>query len=482
MTSYWIRSLYLLAAMGLVSCSASAPEATTRTDAPARTDNAPPTRATRSADRTADLEQQLATMQNRIEALQLQHTLGQRQTQTLLQQILDASRSEPIFFTEPETKQETPPTVVTQRADEVEANPVAQETPKETVALVSASPTLPPADEPAPKSVVAAAPKPTPPPAVVATPAPAAKLAPKRSPRRTGISLQLHWQPQAQFAGYIMAVEKGFFKEAGVGDVKLIWSGPGDSPLSELASGKVDFCTAWFADAIVRRSKGSPVVLLSQIMRDSAMMLITWADDGIDAPEKMTGKRVGLWGGDFSIPPKAFFYKYKIKPIVTPQTPSIQPFMLRAVSVASAMYYNEYHRILQTGTKPEQLKVFALADYGLNIPEDGLYTTEAMRKDRPATCRKLSAAIQKGWDYAFEHEAETIEAVMEYCKTHKVNTNRSHQRWMLQAMKKYIKPEDKTHRFGQLTGAMYDDAIELLQQQKVLLKAPEYGMFYQPTH
>jgi NitT/TauT family transport system substrate-binding protein len=277
-------------------------------------------------------------------------------------------------------------------------------------------------------------------------------------------------------------LEKGFFKEAGVGDVKLIWSGPGDSPLSELASGKVDFCTGWFADAIVRRSKGVPVVLLSQIMRDSAMMLVTWADDEINVPEEMTGKRVGLWGGDFSIPPKAFFYKYKVKPIVTPQTPSIQPFMLRAVSVASAMYYNEYHTILQTGTKPEQLKVFTLADYGLNIPEDGLYTTEAMRRGRPALCRKLSHAIQQGWDYAFEHEAETIEAVMQYCKTHKANTNRSHQRWMLRAMKKYIQPEDKTHRFGQLTAAMYDDAIELLQQQKVLNKAPEYGMFYQPTH
>ncbi len=469
MTSHWIRSLLLLAAMSLVSCSAPPPTATTQPAPPALADKAPQSE-TPSQDRTADLEQQLASMQTRLEALQLQHTLGQRQTQTLLQQIIDTSRSEPIFFTEPETQPEEPPAVATQSVEKSHAEPVVEVKVEESVTVVSAAPSPTPPAKPTPPPVVAAAPKPKPTPAA------------KPLPRRTGISLQLHWQPQAQFAGYIMALEKGYFKEAGIGDVDLIWSGPGDSPLSELASGKVDFCTGWFADAIVRRSKGVPVVLLSQIMRDSAMMLVTWADDEINVPEEMTGKRVGLWGGDFSIPPMAFFHKYRIKPIVTPQTPSIQPFMLRAVPVASAMYYNEYHAILQTGTKPEQLKVFALADYGLNIPEDGLYTTEATRRERPALCRKLSAAVQKGWDYAFEHEAETIEAVMEYCKTHKVNTNRSHQRWMLQAMKKYIQPEDKTHRFGQLTGAMYDDAIELLQQQKVLLKAPEYGMFYQPTH
>ena len=200
------------------------------------------------------------------------------------------------------------------------------------------------------------------------------------------VVLKLHWYPQAQFAGYLLAQDKGFFRAAGLGDVEIRWSTAGERCLDTLTEQESAFCTGWLCDALVRRAHGAPIVHLTQITQKSAMLLVTRRASGIAAPADMTGQRVGLWGGDFDVLPRAFFRKFRVQPEIVPQSNSMVPFLRGAVSVASAMHYNEYHKLLEAGLRPEDLRVFTLADYGLDFPEDGLYCHEQRWRGRPDQC------------------------------------------------------------------------------------------------
>ncbi|MBI5725797.1 MAG: ABC transporter substrate-binding protein [Planctomycetes bacterium] len=294
------------------------------------------------------------------------------------------------------------------------------------------------------------------------------------------VVIQLHWQPQAQFAGFIVAKEKGFFRQAGLGDVKLVWSGGGDRPLGDLADGKTDFCTAWLSQAIENRGRGKDIVNVAQIMQKSAMMLVARKSSGIAMPHDMNGKNVGMWGGDFDLKPMSFFRKFGVQPKIIPQNTSIVPFLRGAVAVASAMYYNEYHKILEAGLTADELQVFMLADYGMDSPEDGLYCTGATAKGRPELCKAAVSAVMEGWRYALANEGQTLDIVMEYCRNAKAFTNRSHQRWMLRAMGQFI-----THRvgadssaWGTLDRAEYEKVVTVLVEQKLIDKPVPYEDFY----
>lgn len=83
------------------------------------------------------------------------------------------------------------------------------------------------------------------------------------SGRPARVKLQLKWKHQFQFAGYYAAIEKGFYKEAGL-EVELIEARPGIDPIQSVLDGKADFGVGT-TDLVLHRKKGQPVVVLAVI-------------------------------------------------------------------------------------------------------------------------------------------------------------------------------------------------------------------------
>lgn len=305
-------------------------------------------------------------------------------------------------------------------------------------------------------------------------------------PSARPVVLQLHWYAQAQFAGYLIAKEKGYFREAGLPEVEIRWSRAGERPLEQLTSGQADFCTAWLSTAMVARAHGAPLVHLAQVLKRSSMLLVARRTSGIRTPQDMNGRRVGLWGGDFDVLPTAFFKKFNLQPEIVPQSTSVVPFLRGGVAVASAMEYNEYHKLLESGLREEELEVFRLADYGFDFPEDGLYTTEATRRDRPEMCAALVAAVQRGWSYALAHEPETLDVVMAACQKANRRTNRPQQQWMLRAIGRALTtPEPNAGSpspalWGHLARETYEGVAQVLHEQGLLDEPPAWNEFCQP--
>ena len=285
------------------------------------------------------------------------------------------------------------------------------------------------------------------------------------------VTLRLQWTHQAQFAGFYLAQDQGLYQRAGL-EVKILPGGPGVNPLSELNQGHCDFCTAWLVEAVCERGQGTPLVHLAQMVRRSSLVLVAFADTGIQKPFDLDGKRVGLWQGAFAVAPRALFRRMGIKVQEVDQNVSMAAFLNRAVDAATAMLYNEYHQLFQAGVDQDELKVFSLAELGMNFPEDGIYAHQKTWRERPDVCRRFVEATLEGWRRVLAHPEQALEAVMRRVDGSRLASNRSHQKWMIQTMRKLVAPGSDLESLGSLS--MGDLAV----MQRMLV---EQGFLTQPV-
>lgn len=289
-------------------------------------------------------------------------------------------------------------------------------------------------------------------------------------------SLILLWSPQAQFAGYYIALNKGIYRKHGI-DLTIIPGGPERSAADYLRRRKADFAVLWLTTALQQRAAGASFVNVAQIIQKSSMMLVARKSSGIKTPADLNGRTVGLWGGDFAIPPRAFFNKYGLRVRETPQSYTVNLFLRGGIDAASAMWYNEYHTILNSGVNPDELTTFFLQDHGQRFPEDGIYTLDKTLRKDPLLAAAVARASLEGWLYAFDHPDEALDIVIGYMEQAKVPANRIHQKWMLERMRDLMLPTGNRQEMGRLKRADYEAVGQVLRENRLARSIPEYAVF-----
>lgn len=305
---------------------------------------------------------------------------------------------------------------------------------------------------------------------VVALPLDAAEILLKNA------SLMPLWSPQAQFAGYYVALDKGIYTRHGI-NLKIIRAGPGYSPAEALEKGTADFVIIWLTTALQHRSAGIELVNLAQIIQRSSMMLISKKTAGIKTIGDMDGKKVGLWEGDVSIPPRTLFAKHHIKVLEVRQSHTVNLFLRGGIDVTSAMWFNEYHTILDSGIDPEELNLIFLKDQGMNFIEDGIYTMEKTLHKDPALAEAFVNASLEGWRYAFDHPDEALDIVIKYMREAHLPANRMHQKWMLERMRDLMMPTNSQGALGYLMEQDYEAVGRAMQKYGLIRKYPDYKAF-----
>lgn len=258
------------------------------------------------------------------------------------------------------------------------------------------------------------------------------------SPSFIPATLQLQWVTQAQFAGYYVALDKGWYKEEGI-DLTIIPGSPDQAPVDLVTSETRDFGTALLADLIVAVQGNKPVIGIAQIQQKNGLLLIAKKSSGIRGPKDFIGKRVGVWLGSWEAQFDALIAQQGITSkdfSLISQGYSMDAFNKDELDVASAMIYNEYYVVLESGTKPEDLNIIDYADYGLDFPGDTLFTSRKIAEQNPDLCVRMVRASLKGWQYAVEHPDEAVDIVLKYDQTGVLT--RPHQVSMMKEIAKLV--------------------------------------------
>lgn len=289
-----------------------------------------------------------------------------------------------------------------------------------------------------------------------------------------------HWSPQAQFAGYYVAKEKGFYRERGM-DVEILPSGPNISASQALALGRADFAVLWLTQALRNRSKGAALINIGQIVQKTGLIFVARKSGGIISPQDLSGRKVSLWEGDLRLQGEMFIKKYGLDVMKIRQSYTVNLFLAGGVDAAMAMWYNEYHTILNSGIDPEELSVFFLKDHGLNVPEDGIYTLEENYRKDPALSKAFVEASIKGWLYAFDHPEEAVDIVLDRMRSDKIPANREHQRWMLKSLRQLTAPDGDMSKIGILLPEDYAAVSGMLKENGLIDSVTEFGSFHIPA-
>ncbi len=291
------------------------------------------------------------------------------------------------------------------------------------------------------------------------------------------IRFMLQWSHQAQFAGYYVAQEKGFYKEKGL-DVTIIQGGPGLDTSEFLARGEVNYATLWLSTALSLQERAQPLMNLAQVVNGSNLTLVTRKEDQIDSIDELTSKKVSIWEGDFRAPYVAWLQSKKVEPRIFPQYYSVNLFLQRGVEACSAMDYNELHMLYQSGIDMNELNLYFLRDYGFGFPEDGIYAAQDTVRSDPQQASAFREASLEGWRYAAEHPDEALDIVMQYVEKYNIPTNRPHMKWMLEKILDSIIPDSQNQwTLGKLSRQDYERTVSVMREQGMLQSAPAYEDF-----
>ena len=107
------------------------------------------------------------------------------------------------------------------------------------------------------------------------------------------VTLQLKWVTQAQFAGYYVAKDKGFYDEEGL-NVTIKPGGPDVAPAQVIAGGGADVVIDWMPSALAAREKGLPLVNIAQPFKRSGMMLTCRNDSGVTSTDATLPLRISV--------------------------------------------------------------------------------------------------------------------------------------------------------------------------------------------
>ena len=296
------------------------------------------------------------------------------------------------------------------------------------------------------------------------------------------VTIQLKWVTQAQFAGYYVAQDKGYYKAEGL-DVTIKPGGPDIATPQVIAGGGADVIIDWMPSALASREKGVALVNIAQIFNRSGMMLTCRKDSGIRSPSDFRGKTLGVWFYGNEYPFLSWMSQLGIPTkggsngvTVLKQGFNVDPIFQKQAHCVSTMTYNEYWQVVDGGLSPSELVVYKYEDQGVATLEDGLYVLEKNLSNSAFVnkmARFLRASI-KGWEFAANNPDTAADIVLENDDTG-AQTEKHQRRMMREINKLIVGFYSKGQGVGYLKPSDYERTVNVLlasDSDPVITKKP----------
>jgi NitT/TauT family transport system substrate-binding protein len=211
------------------------------------------------------------------------------------------------------------------------------------------------------------------------------------------VTLRLKWLNQAQFAGYYVAKDKGYYAAAGL-DVSIQPGGSDFPAVQMVAGGSEQFGVTGADQILIARSKGVPVVAIAVIYRENPFVLFALKKSGITKPAEFSGHNIGLKiGGSEELIYRSVLKSAKVDKASLHEVPvkfDLSPLLTGQVDIWPGYVINE---VIAAEEKGFDVSVIKPSDYGVRMYADTLFTTERMLKEQPELVKKFVAATIHGW-------------------------------------------------------------------------------------
>ncbi|HET7494394.1 MAG TPA: ABC transporter substrate-binding protein [Candidatus Limnocylindrales bacterium] len=295
------------------------------------------------------------------------------------------------------------------------------------------------------------------------------------------IRLQLQWFPQAQFAGYFAAKDKGFYADEGL-DVSILPGAVEIVPATVVAGGQAEFGISWVPRMLAPRESGADGVVIGQVFQRSPTLQVSFKDQNITKPEDLKGKKVGAWGFGNEAELYAGLRKAGLDPAnpsdvtIVQQQFDMVAFGAHEIDAAQAMIYNEYAQVLETKNPatgqlytPDDLNVISWEQYGTSMLQDAIFASEAWlaQTGNEDIAVKFLKASFKGWIYCRDNAAECVDIVLKS----DAKLPKGHQTWQLNEVNGIIWPSP--NGIGITDSAAFDRTVQVALAGKILTKPVE---------
>lgn len=287
------------------------------------------------------------------------------------------------------------------------------------------------------------------------------------------ITFMPHWTPQAQFIGYYVAKDKGFYEQEGLDvEIRHLNRGSKRNIISYIRSGEAQFVTSHLLPAMMARDGGLDIVNVLQTSRTSGLCVIS--KEPISSFEDLNGKTVGRWstGNGENAILMAEDKNLSIDWVTSNQ--SVNLFLAGALDATLAFSYNELISVLLALGRIEQDHVLYFSDTEYNFPEDGIYCTGEYYRNNRSVADKFVKASRDGWTYAAEHPDEALEICMKYMREGNVQTNIVHQKLMLEKIISLSKGADDEVDFEPISRELFDTMATKARETGLIIYPLQY--------
>jgi len=232
------------------------------------------------------------------------------------------------------------------------------------------------------------------------------------------VSIQFDWKYQFEYAGYIAAKEKGFYKEAGL-DVELREYGEGTDVVQDVLNSKATY-GIYNSSVVVDNGRIQPIVLMATYLQHSPLVFVT--QKGIKNPADLIGKTIMATNNELNHSSLSLLMTHfditTSKSRFVDQTFNIAPFVRHEVDAMSAYRSNQLYEL-------DRLKIpYDIIDpmeYGFVVNAGNLFTSRQEAVEHSLRGQKFIDATNRGWQYAIDHPDEIITILKQKYKVKKSN-------------------------------------------------------------
>ena len=299
------------------------------------------------------------------------------------------------------------------------------------------------------------------------------------------LSIQLQWVTQAQFAGYFVAHELGFYADEGL-EVTILESQGDLQPVEVVAAGDAEFGVTWAPKVLKANEQGADLVNIAQIFQRSGTVLVSFAEAGIESAFDLVLHRIGFWPNDNEFEIYATTFHIGSDPtsgehlLLLPQPFHLGPLLAGELDAAQALIYNGVGRLYSeinpaTGElfQSDDINVIDMNELGTAMLQDHIIARAdwlAEEGNEAVAIAFLKATIC-AWIYCRDHSGDCVRILLEIDP----DLGESQQLWQMNEVNKLIWPSPGG--IGVVDEDLWQQTVEWLLVIGAISEEPAVGNY-----